>query len=178
MPINAALSALARLLSPREADARVIGEPGTMALLRAVLDNPSQEYLPQQYRRIIRKAEETPETVNVQPAPGLMQAERAAGAFSPGSGESEIVYDPSILQDDPRNVVNVLAHELTHFLAMQSPGRTPSGAEQHRLIGTFLGSPTYAPAQQLEGYTPAGSVRDLELFEQLLNPRPRYYRTQ
>jgi hypothetical protein len=170
------LEMLLSLLSPREASAEVVGDPYAINTLKDIKKDPSQEYLPRQYRRIVNQAQEVPERVTVLPAQEMMQRMGAAAAYDPA--DQHVFYNPEVLTP-AENAKNSLVHELVHHLAIYGRDPRPSNEEQHRLLETFLGASTYAPADELKGYVPSkGNLKDLEEFERLLVPAKKYYKTR
>src|SRR5262245_33207754 len=84
---------LSSLLGPREAEATVVGDPQAVSIINRMAQNPSTDYLAQQYGRIARRAIAAPETVDVWADPEVAQA-GAAGMYIPS--RQEIRYDPRL----------------------------------------------------------------------------------
>lgn len=170
------LEMLLQSLSPREASAKVVGDPYAQTTLNDIQSNPSQGYLPRQYKRIVETASQVPETIAIQPNPDLMQRIGASAAYSPSK---QIISYNSAVTKPAKNLQNPLVHELVHHLAMYGKEpMVPSPDEQHRLLEMFLGTDKYETADKLRGFVPKqGNLKDLETFEGWLNPPQKYYRT-
>lgn len=137
--------------SPKSAEAKIVGDPEAMQLIRDIYGQAQQgeaggEYLSKVYRQIIDAAEKHAQTVTVRPTPGLDRVYERAAEYD--TGTKEIRYDPSLGTD---NLRNVLPHELMHFLFPAQGFNQPVDA-QHELIRSVLGTDTYKEAPILEGF--------------------------
>jgi hypothetical protein len=169
------LEMILQSLSPREASAKVEGDPYAQTTLQDIKDNPSQDYLPRQYRRITEFAANSPETINISSNP-ILQKMGSSAAYDPK--EQQIYYNKDITVP-AKNLQNPLVHELVHHLATYGKEPIVPFDEQHRLMEMFLGTNLYEPYDNLKGYRPKeGNLRDLETFEGMLKPPQKYYRTR
>lgn len=166
------ISMLASMLSPADAEAKITGTPEAMQLLQSLqtanAKAPKDAYLPQAYQLIYNKAEAVPETVSLRGVEGLMQMQPARAADYL-SGKKEIRYDPSLSE---KNLANPIHHELVHFLNSLLPEPYPADI-QHRVIGEMLGTPGYAPVEQLQGFRARKVTPDtVDIWRQLLGLSP------
>ena len=171
------LKSMLRWVTPAEAEAKVVGSPEAMRVLRGMLaPGDPEDYLAQRYRQIVRSADQSPAQVEVLPAREPLANLGAAGAYYPDT--RTVFYEPTYPTPDLREN---LAHELTHFLATEANQGQARPAEEHRLIRQFLGTDTFDPARRVSqsGFTPGpdASLKDLETFEGWLKPALRYYQT-
>jgi hypothetical protein len=171
------LKSMLRWVAPAEAEAKVVGSPEALAVLKGMLKSGDPEdYLAQRYRQIVRRAEESPSQVEVFPAREHLSNLKAAGAYYPDT--RTVLYNPTYPTPDLREN---FAHELTHFLATEANKGQARPEEEHRLIRQFLGTDTFDPARRFSqsGFTPGpdASLGDLETFEGWLAPALRYYQT-
>jgi len=162
---------LSSLIGPREAEAKVVGDPQAVGIIDRMAKNPSPEYLAQQYRRIAQRAQAAPTTVQVWPNTGDLPS-GVAGMYEPAT--QQITYDPSL---GALNLRGTLSHELLHFLNQQSAQPLPDEAQQHAVMETQLGGYGYAPYQERQGATPpvGTPLSHVETFENWLTPK--YYET-
>ncbi len=146
---NSIIQALLSLISPAEAEAKIVGSPQAMKLLREIIADTegSEEYLPQIYNKIIKEAEKRPEEVEVLHLPGLNKIYGNAADFWPNN---RIEYDPAFSKEDS---ANILSHELIHFLNNISKQKLDT-QQQHSIIEKLLGTQVYKPAAELRGYIP------------------------
>lgn len=144
---NSIISKLVSLISPKEAEAKIAGSPEAMAFLRSMYGDvkSKDDYLSQQYRKIIERANNIPQTVEVNPAPGLGSIYHGAGSYEGGKA----FYDPSYKGED---AYNNIAHELLHFLS-EASGKELSLKEQHDVIQLLIGTSQYKSAEELRGYS-------------------------
>jgi hypothetical protein len=172
------LKSMLRWVSPREAEAKVVGDRQAMGAVQGVMEREPVDYLTQRYQQILRRAEEKPQTVRLDANEALLSPLGLSAGYLPA--DRQVWYNPAVIGSGT-NLDNPLAHELTHFVVHQGSkeGRPwPSDEEQHRLIGQMLGTNLYTPAAELQGYVPSGaSLQDLETFEGWLAPALRYYQT-
>jgi hypothetical protein len=158
------LDSLWSLITPKEAEAKIVGGDAEMTMLGEVMRSNAAgkgQYLPDQYRRVIAAAQAHPATVTLEAAPGMMagQSPRTGGVpITAGYlQDKRILYDPGLPKAD---LPNTIAHELTHFLNYNSP-RPQGPAAQHALIKQMLGRDVYDPDTSLEGYQP-GAVSPID----------------
>jgi len=172
------LDALWGLVMPQEAEAKIVPagaeERKMLGGVKATNARQRGQYLPDMQQRIVKAAEASPATVTLLASPGLMQSSPADPLAIPATAaydpqRSEVLYDPGL---PGRDQPNTLAHELIHFLNAQQAH--PQGvAVQHALIKKLLGTNTYAPTLDLQGYQP-GAFSPVEhsiLNEWLGGPR-------
>lgn len=143
------LQSIADLISPRSAEAKIVGDPASMSLIRdryeAGKQLPQQnEYLSTMYNDIVAAAQNRPETVSVNSAPGLSHVYGAAGDYE----NSKVFYDPKYSTEDKYHTI---AHELFHFLN-EVTGENLSTKQQHELLKSILGTDIYKPTSELVQY--------------------------
>ena len=150
------VSKLLSLISPKEAEAKIVGSPEAMGMLRSMYTDVSgkDDYLSQQYKRIIERANNIPQTVEVNPAPGLADIYSGAGSYEGGKA----FYDPQYKGED---AYNNIAHELLHFLS-SATGKELTPQQQHDVIKILIGTSSYKPANELRGYTPPQGTSEQE----------------
>src|SRR6266581_9012155 len=107
------LDTLLNLISPNEANAKIVGDPKSMQLMREMYNEPNNTYLRGMENSIVKAADKRPEQVSVNQAPGLTSAYGELGSYENGS----VVYDPS---QGKESVYTTMAHELFHFLNSKS----------------------------------------------------------
>ena len=140
------LNDILSLLSPREAEAKVLADKRALEILRGIMENPSEEYLPKTHKRIVQEANRIPQEVNVREGLKLRDVTGGVGAFY--GDDSTVLYDPELSNPD---LTHTLPHELTHFLdAAKGLGTKPT--KQHDIIELLLGAKRYKPAAELQGY--------------------------
>jgi hypothetical protein len=167
------LETLLSLASPKSAEAKVVGSPEAMRILKGMAKpgepGEAEDYLRQRYRQIVRRAEESPSQVEVFPNRELLAGLGAAGAYYPDT--RTIIYEPTYPTPD---LHENFAHELTHFLATESNKGKARPEEEHRLIRQFLGTDAFDPERRFSqsGFTPGRetSLKDLETFEGWMTP--------
>jgi hypothetical protein len=140
---------VASLVSPREAEATIVGAPDMLQLVEQVYgaNAPQPGYIPQFYARTIRQAQRVPEEVELLGAPGMSSATYGdAGLYQAG----KIYLDPQMARQD---IGHPLVHELLHFLSDRRGQQVPLNV-QHELIKSLLGSPGHLTAAQVRGYQP------------------------
>ena len=138
---------LLSLLSPRNAEAKIVGDKESMQLIRDMYQKHQDNYLMSMYDKIVQAANNRPEEVAISQAPGLANIYGAAGDYA----NKQIHVDPSYQSEDKYGTI---AHELVHFLNSVSD-KPLSTDEQHSFIKTLLGSSTYVPFKDVQGYTPS-----------------------
>ena len=170
------LKSMLRWVTPREAEATVVGAPEAMRVLKGMMaPGDPEDYLAQRYRQIVQRAEASPSQVEVLPAREHLANLGAAGAYYPDT--RTVFYEPTYPTPDLREN---FAHELTHFLATEANQGQARPEEEHRLIRQFLGTDTFDPERRFSqsGFTPRdANLKDLETFEGWLKPALRYYQT-
>jgi hypothetical protein len=159
---------LADLLSPREAEAKIVGHPEAMAHLRRILSEAegAGEELPRRYGEVIRRAEAVPQTVEIERWPGLSERYGHMAEYWPG--QQRIGYDPQAVG---ANLDNPLIHELLHFLNSLLP-EPYTESRQHQVIGTMLGTATYKPAEALRGYRGLADPETQRIWQEWLTGGP------
>jgi hypothetical protein len=145
------METLLSVISPKEAQAEIVGDRESMALVRAIYKAAEEkelkgDYLSKMYRKIISAADRHPETVSIRQAKGLSDVYNSVGDYNPGT--KTIFLDQQYGVDDMSNVV---PHELLHFLSSVTYGERPVD-EQHSFIKSVLGTDVFKPASELEGY--------------------------
>jgi predicted SprT family Zn-dependent metalloprotease len=172
------LKSMLRWVTPREAEAKVVGDPAATQAVQGVMEREPRDYLTQRYQQIVRRAEAEPQTVRLSANEALLSPLGLSAGYLPA--ERQVWYNPAVIGAGS-NLENPLAHELTHFVVHQGAkqGRPwPSDEEQHRVIEQMLGTNLYAPAAELQGYVPKdATLQDLETFEGWLAPALRSYQT-
>lgn len=162
------LDYITSLISPKEAEAKITGEKEAIKIIKEILEQSEQkqdDYLYDMYKKIIHAAEKRPETVEIHQAPGLAQSSYSAVATHEAG---KIHYDPSYTNKDLHNVI---PHELMHFLNFLTD-REPEGtpvATQHDFIKSLLGTDSYKPASELQGYEkPTLNIDQLKLYQRMM----------
>lgn len=140
------LQSISDLISPRSAEAKIVGDPESMQLMRDRIQANQQlpqqnEYLNNMYNTIISAAQNRPETVHINQAPGLGNVYDSAGEYN----NNQIFYDPKYSKEDNYHIIT---HELFHFLN-DATGTKLSTDEQHNLLKSILGTDKYKPMSEL-----------------------------
>jgi hypothetical protein len=169
------LETLLSLASPKSAEAKVVGNPEAMRILKGMMKpGDPEDYLAQRYRQVVRRADQSPSQAEVLPAQEHLEGLKAAAAYYPDT--RTVLYNPTYPTPDLRET---LAHELVHFLAAEKNKGKARPQEEHRLIRQFLGTDTYDPEARfsLSGFTPGpeASLKDLETFEGWMTPPRTIY---
>lgn len=169
------LETLLSLASPKSAEAKVVGSPEAMRILRGMMKpGDPEDYLTQRYRQVVRRADQSPSQVEVLPAQEHLEGLKAAAAYYPDT--RTVLYNPTYPTPD---LHENFAHELVHFLATEANKGKARPEEEHRLIRQFLGTDTYAPEARFSqsGFTPGRetSLKDLETFEGWMQPPRAMY---
>jgi hypothetical protein len=149
-PGGSILGALWNWVTPRAAEAEVMGTPTSQRMLGDLAaENQAHQgqYLYDMYQRILDRAKGHPATVGVMPWHGLISREGVSAAFQPQG--SEIRYDP---RHSTAELANVVPHELLHFLNAQTSNQPVE--TQHALMQKLLGTQVYQPPEALQGYQP------------------------
>lgn len=147
------LQSITSLLSPRAAEAKVVGNKEVIALLNKMANNESMSKPESTHRSIVRAASNDNKTVEVRSAPGLMDVYGNRGEYH--SGTKKIFYDPT-----GPDVNKTVAHELIHFLQTGMQGLQSPIEEQHIFINNLLENKPLTSSQRDMYYT-LFNMRDL-----------------
>lgn len=157
-------------LSPREAEAKVVGDKRAMAILSNIIANSQSnqgDKLNLTYADIVKAANALKNTVNVNAYPGISKsdtAEHPAGEYIPH--QQQIYYDPR--RSDIAQIPNTLVHELLHFLSYTVPNTNIQNdiPAQHNFIDNTIGNVARGiqPSQNL-------SDSDKQMLQHLISPQ-------
>lgn len=140
------LDKLMSSISPTSAEAKVLGDKKAVEVLKEIMANPSQEYLPALHKSIVQQADALPQEVTVRGTPGLNRVYGNAAEYD--RMQDVIRYDPSYSNAD---LGHTLPHELMHFMN-QAKKLGIDETKQHDIMQLLLGASRYKPAAELEGY--------------------------